>query len=52
VALGIPQNAKYLQNTLPRSPSTSWNLLKITHYLAGGSMWLPIILSGSPPFTE
>jgi len=44
MALGIPQNTEYLQKALPEGPLTSWNPLKITHYLAGDSMWPLIIL--------
>jgi len=52
MALGIPQNAEYLQKTLPEGSSTSWNVLEFTYHLVGDQMWLSSFLLGSPLFTE
>jgi len=48
MALGIPQNAEYLQKTLPKGTLILWNVLKLTYHLADDSKRFPSILSGSP----
>jgi hypothetical protein len=52
VALGIPQNAEYLQKTLPEDTSTLWNVLEFTYGFPDDSKQFLSILSGSPPFSE
>jgi len=52
MALGIPQNAEYLQKTLPEGASTFWDILEFTYHFVDDLMWLLKFHSVAPLFTE